>query len=240
MDNSDEFYPTQRAVKTALEEQNSLLTAQLELLRNQITELQIETGVMPSDVDGNIYTSVKVGTQIWMAKNLKTTKFSDGTPITYPRTDNEAWTANTNGAYAWYNHDEATNKDTYGALYNWYAVSSTTNGGKNICPTGWHVPTDAEWTQLIGYVVAQGLPNTNVVGGAGNALKSCRQVSSPSGGDCATSYHPRWNSSSTHYGTDAFDFSTLPGGFRKYEGTFISLGIYGYWWSSTQGVATID
>jgi uncharacterized protein (TIGR02145 family) len=226
-DNSDEFYPTQKAVKSALEEQNALLLA-------QITELQIIAGIKVKDADGNIYNTVTIGTQVWMKENLKTTKYNDGTDIPNV-TDNATWAALTTPAFSWYANNQATYKDTYGALYNWYAVSSTTNGDKNICPQGWHVPTDDEWTQLIDYVVAQGYPNTDVVGGAGNALKSCRQVSSPEGGDCATSDHPRWNSSSIRYGIDVFGFAALPGGRRRYiNGTFLNVGSNGNWWSSTQ------
>ncbi|TVQ83171.1 MAG: hypothetical protein EA393_15900 [Bacteroidetes bacterium] len=105
---------------------------------------------------------------------------------------------------------------------------------QGICPTGWHVPSDAEWTELLDYVVAKGYPNYNVLNGAGNALKSCRQVSSPLVGDCATSEHPRWNSNSTRYGTDEFGFSALPGGRRGTDGNYANLGVYGHWWSSTQ------
>jgi uncharacterized protein (TIGR02145 family) len=236
-DNSDEFYPTQKAVNTSLVQLNAALQSQIAILNEAVIEAGFYGSVV--DIEGNIYKVKKIGTQVWMTENLKTTKYNDGTDIPNV-TDDATWEALTTPAFAWYNNNEATYKDTYGALYNWYVVSQTTNGGKNICPTGWHVPTDAEWTQLIDYVVAQGYPNTNVVGGAGNALKSCRQVSSPSGGDCATSDHPRWNSHSTHYGSDAFSFSALPGGFRIDRGPFVIVGYNGYWWSSTEYDATFS
>jgi uncharacterized protein (TIGR02145 family) len=187
-----------------------------------------------TDIDGNVYNTVLIGNQCWMAENLKTTKYRNGTNITYPGSNNTAWQNNTTGAYAWYNNDISW-KDLYGALYNWHAVNNT-NG---LCPTGWHVPTDAEWTQLVDYVVAQGFPNQwDNPNGAGNALKSCRQVNSPLGGNCNTAVHPRWNSHGTHHGFDEFGFSAFPGGYRPTDGSFYRLGNYGYWWSSTEHSST--
>jgi uncharacterized protein (TIGR02145 family) len=186
-----------------------------------------------TDIDGNIYNTVLINDQCWMKENLKTTQYRNGTAIEYPGTDNNAWQNNTTGAYAWYENDISW-KDSYGALYNWHAVNNT-NG---LCPTGWHVPSDAEWTQLVDYVVAQGFPNSNVTNGAGNALKSCRQVNSPLGGDCNTTEHPRWEedtwSGNNHHGFDEFGFSGLPGGLRYYNGDFDTIGYDGYWWSSTE------
>jgi uncharacterized protein (TIGR02145 family) len=186
------------------------------------------------DGDENLYGVVTIGEQVWMAENLKTTKYKNGEGIEYPGTNNSAWQYNTNGAYAWYNNDISW-KDSYGALYNWHAVYNA-NG---LCPTGWYVPSDAEWTQLVDYLVAQGFPNQwDNPNGAGNALKSCRQENSPLGGDCNTSEHPRWNAHSTHHGFDEFGFSAFPGGHRYPYGYFSSLGVYGYWWSSTEYSST--
>ena len=91
-----------------------------------------------TDVDGNVYHTKKIGTQTWMLENLKTTHYNDGslTPITFVN-ENSAWVGLTTSAYCWYNND-ASNKNTYGALYNWYAASNSA-----LCPTGWHVPTIA-------------------------------------------------------------------------------------------------
>ena len=94
------------------------------------------------DKDRNVYKTVIIGTQVWMAENLKTTKYKDGTAIPLV-TDGNAWAALSTPGYCWYNNDAATYEDTYGVLYNWYTV----NTGK-LCPTGWHVPSDAEWTTI--------------------------------------------------------------------------------------------
>lgn len=108
-----------------------------------------------------------------------------------------------------------------------------------MCPPGWHLPSDTEWMQLIDYVVTQGFPNEwQHPNGAGNALKSCRQVESPFGGDCSTSEHPRWNQHTTHNGSDDFGFAALPGGYRNISGDYIALGEMGFWWSSTDFTTT--
>ena len=101
-----------------------------------------------TDIDGNVYHTVKIGTQTWMVENLKTTKYKDGSVIPLV-TDNSAWYNSLTPAYCWYNNDATSHKDTYGALYNWYAVST----GK-LAPDGWHVPTNSEWTILENYVSA--------------------------------------------------------------------------------------
>jgi uncharacterized protein (TIGR02145 family) len=168
-----------------------------------------------NDIDGNIYYTVTIGTQVWMAENLKTTKYNDGTPI--PNiTDNTAWTALTTGAYSDYINTPA-NSTIYGILYNWYAVDNNaatkvaSNGGKNVCPTGWHVSSDAEWTTL-----------TTSLGGedvAGGKLK-----------ETGTSH---WASPNTG-ATNETGFTALPGGYRFGYGPYDYIGEVGYWWSSTE------
>jgi uncharacterized protein (TIGR02145 family) len=105
------------------------------------------------DGDNNYYPVVQIGTQLWMAENLKTTKYNDGTAI--PNiTDNTAWAALNTGAYSDYNNTPA-NSTIYGRLYNWFAVDNNaatkvaSNGGKNVCPISWHVSSDAEWSNLL-------------------------------------------------------------------------------------------
>ena len=162
-----------------------------------------------SDVEGNTYKTVTIGTQTWMAENLKVSKYSDGTTI--PNiTDNTQWSDLTTGAWSYYNNDVANNAK-YGKLYNWYAVSKTSNGNKNVCPTSWHVPTDAEWTVLTDY-----LGGLTVSGG------KMKEVGTTS-----------WNSPNTD-ATNTSLFSALPGGYRRYNGSYKSVGSYGLWWSSTE------
>lgn len=181
-----------------------------------------------TDIDGNIYNTVQIGNQCWMRENLKTTKYSNNTPIEYPGSNSSDWENNTNGAYAWNNNDIVW-KDIYGALYNWFAV----NNANGLCPSGWQVPSDSEWGGLISYVVSQGHPNSNVPTGAGNAIKSCRKVNSPIGADCNTTEHPRWDAHGLHHGFDQFGLSILPSGFRGTEGNSSAIGMFGDYWSST-------
>lgn len=177
-----------------------------------------------TDIDGNTYNTVQIGNQCWMKENLKTTTYRNGTSIPNV-TDANAWGNFTTGAYVWHDND-ASWKHLYGALYNWH----TTVDANGLCPDGWHVPTNDEWTTL-----------TNFIGGTGelhgNELKSCRQVNSPLGGGCYTSEHPRWNSNSSNWGTDDYGFSGLPGSHRFINGDFDYIGISGLWWSSTEDSA---
>lgn len=174
-----------------------------------------------TDIDGNTYNTVQIGSQCWMADNLKTTTYHNGVPIPKISNDND-WSNLTTGAYVWYGNNIDW-KGLYGALYNWYA----TIDANELCPTGWHVPTNDEWTQLTYYIGGVGSPH-------GNELKSCRQVNSPMGGGCNTTEHPRWNEHNTFYGTDDYGFSGLPGGYRYLDGIFHNIGGDGLWWSSTE------
>ena len=200
----------------------------------------IQPGEGVTDIDGNFYPSVIIGNQEWIAKNLRVTKYNNGDAIP-PGFNDTDWFNTTDGAYTIYNNDNIM-LEAYGALYNWYAVDDA----RGLCPTGWHIPSNYEWTQLEQYICNQ-LGNANCATqfpydnsgwrrgtNEGNALKSCRQVSSPLGGDCANSEHPRWNSHSTHYGTDEFGFSALPGGHRNSNSLYGNLGRVGNWWSSTE------
>ncbi len=162
-----------------------------------------------TDAENNTYKTVTIGTQTWMAENLKVSKYSDGTSI--PNiTDNKQWQNNTTGAWSYYNSDAANNAK-YGKLYNWYAVSKTTNGNKNVCPTGWHIPTDAEWTVL-----------TEYLGGASVAGSKMKEVGTTS-----------WSSPNTDATNESL-FTSLPGGYRYSNGVYVNVGSNGEWWSSTE------
>jgi uncharacterized protein (TIGR02145 family) len=163
------------------------------------------------DYDGNAYNTVLIKNQCWMKENLKTTHYSNGTPIEYPGIRNNSWNDNTTGAYAWYNHD-INWRDLYGTLYNWFAVINA-NG---LCPTGWHVPTDTEFTDLTDY-----LGGLSVAGGK---MKSVRTAPDP---------HPMWESPNTG-ATNESNWSGIPGGKRSIFFDFSELGYSGYWWTSTE------
>ena len=181
-----------------------------------------------TDIDGNSYNTVIVGNQVWMAENLRVARYNTAIPIPGGLTDEE-WGNTTSGAYAIYPYgsidglnSEEEVLEAYGALYNWYAVETD-----NLCPTGWRVPTDADWTQLKDYI-----NNNYDTLIQATSLRSCRQVDSPLGGDFATSEHPRWKSHDT-FGIDFFGFSGLPGGLRRNNGSFERLGRSAYWMSSS-------
>ncbi len=192
-----------------------------------------------TDIEGNVYRTVVIGEQEWMAENLRATKYNNGAAIP-AGLSNEEWENTTQGAYAIYPHDSipgfSTDKDVleaYGALYNWYAVNTG-----NLCPEGWAVPTDDDWTQLVDYLMeTYDLHNfwgIYDIDGVGNALKSCRQTNSPLGGGCNTSRHPRWDAHPAHYGMDDFGLSLLPGGGRSQFGFFFLVGRSGSWWSADE------
>lgn len=107
-----------------------------------------------TDIDGNVYETVQIGEQAWMAENLKVITYNDGTPITLEE-NNTNWSNLSTEAYCWYNNDSVNNADPYGALYNWYAVQT----GK-LCPSGWHVPSDSEWSELTTFLTNNGHSGT--------------------------------------------------------------------------------
>lgn len=174
-----------------------------------------------TDIDGNVYHSVTIGTQVWMVENLKTTKYRDGTGI--PKViDNLQWQSLTTGAYCWYNNDAA-NKDTYGALYNWHAVNT-----KILAPTGWHVPTSAEWTTLVNYVAA----NLGASVSVAKALAATTNWASITDAGAVGNDLTKNNASG---------FTALPGGGRidgTYNGSFNFIGLFGYWWTSSERTVT--
>ncbi len=192
--------------------------------------------------DGNVYSTVQIGNQCWLKENLKYLPEVSPSSAGF-QTDSHYYVNGYEGTSV--SEAKATdNYQNYGVLYNWPAAmdgesSSSTNpsGVQGVCPAGWHLPSDSEWTQLVDYVVDQGYANEwDNPNGAGNALKSCRQVDSPLGGECATSEHPRWDSHSTYYGIDQFGFSALPGG-NQVDNGFVPIGYFGDWWSSTEALS---
>jgi uncharacterized protein (TIGR02145 family) len=169
------------------------------------------------DADGNIYHTVYIGTQIWMAENLKTTKFNDSSKIALV-TSNNTWITTKSPAYCWYNNDTA-NKALYGALYNWYAV-----GTKKLCLSGWHVPDHDEYKALEIYLgMTQIQADTWGWRGTDQGTKLKNTYGWKDGGN----------------GTNSSRFSALAGGYRWAEtGAFFDLGMLSYWWTSSENNAT--
>jgi uncharacterized protein (TIGR02145 family) len=168
-------------------------------------ELTITT--LFEDYDGNTCETITIGEQVWMAENLKVTRYRDGTKITNV-TDPTAWSSLTTGAHCSYN-SILVNEKTYKYLYNWYAV----NNSKYIAPTGWHVPTQAEWTTLINYLGGASV--------AGDILKETGNT--------------HWTGTYTG-ATNTSTFTALPGGCVGIENGvygFYGIGTNGYWWSAT-------
>jgi len=168
----------------------------------------LKCGTVISDIEGNTYNTVQIGEQCWMKSNLKVSKYRNRDNIP-TGLSNSAWQATTSGAYAIYNNDPV-NDGLYGKLYNHYAVTDS----RGLCPKGWHVPSDAEWTTL-----------ENQLGGsdvAGGALKSTATQPTPGG----------WNPPNTG-ATNSSGFTALPGGLRNGGGDFNGMANHGCWWSSS-------
>ena len=156
-----------------------------------------------ADLEGNNYKTVKIGNQIWMAENLRATKFNDGKPIPEVKEKSE-WNILSTPGYCWYNNDTSYKK-IYGALYNGYTVNT-----KRLCPTGWHVSSDAEWTTLV-----------ELIGGKDAAGKKLKEP--------GTIHWSEPNSGATNES----GFTALPGGTRYANGIFFSQKDIGYWWTFT-------
>jgi uncharacterized protein (TIGR02145 family) len=171
------------------------------------------------DADGNEYKTVKIGSQVWMAENLKTTKYNDGTEIANVTSDKQ-WGELKTGAYCNYEKKES-NAATYGRLYNWYAI----NTGK-LAPAGWHVPTDEDWTVLKDYLIANGF---NYDGKKKNN-EIAKSLASTTGWDLAI----EWAPGGSPQKNNRSKFTALPGGVRSSSGMFNFIGKQAYWWSSTE------
>lgn len=183
-----------------------------------------------TDGDGNTYPTITIGSQVWMAENLRTTKYRDGSsiPLVSSYTD---WANNWNNGnplktpmMCWYLNDPSTYAaNKFGALYNWYAVNPATNGNKNVCPTGWHVPSVGDWITLINFLDPSADGGNNYLNIGGGKMKST-----------GTQY---W-ASPNQDATNSSGFSGLPGGYRYTDAGFNLVGIIGRWWSTTEDYST--
>lgn len=164
----------------------------------------LPTGELVTDIDGNIYGTVKIGTQTWMLGDLKVTHFRDGTPILEEKGGADSWANNLTPTYRYmslYYED-----DGYGALYNQFAI----NDVRNICPSGWHIPSRGEWIVLINYLGGEGM--------AGAKLKEIGEAN--------------WNYPNTAANNES-GFTALPGGYIDGNGQWTKYHDIGKWWSSS-------
>ena len=190
---------------------------------NQLSfQTPFATGSFTDSRDGNVYKTVKIGSQTWMAENLKY----------LPNVVGPGTGSNTTSYYYVYGYDgtsvssakATSNYKTYGVLYNWPAA-------KQSCPSGWHLPSDSEWEQMENYLADNGFNYDGTTGGGRDkiakalASKSGWNSSSPTGAVGNTDYSSYRNKSG---------FTALPGGYRLNYGYFYNLGYYGYWWSATE------
>jgi len=167
-----------------------------------------ETGTV-TDIDGNVYKTVKIGDNWWMAENLKTTRYNDGTLIPLVKEHN-SWEYLQTPGYCWYGNDSVSYKK-YGALYNWYTI-----GTGKLAPKGWHIPTSTEWWTLINY-----LGGWQVAGGK---MKSVGTIEAGTG---------LWYSPNTG-ATNESGFSAISSGNREEGGNFQNeFGYVAYWWTAT-------
>ncbi len=174
-----------------------------------------------TDIDGNLYNTVVIGSQCWMAENLKVERYSNGDNIP-TGLDNTSWFITTAGAFAIFGN-VAANKTTYGLLYNWFATVDP----RGLCPIGWHVPTDGDWTTLITELdpsTCGSCTGSNHSTIAGGSMKTTGTLAAGTG---------LWQSPNLA-ATNNSGFSGLPGGLRLIGGDYDNLGDLGYWWSSSE------
>ncbi len=172
---------------------------------------KLKYGTM-TDQDGNVYKTIAIGTQTWMAENLRTTKYRNGDSIPNVKS-NDQWSKLTSGAYCNYNNTEDLDSiATFGRLYNAYIFSDS----RNIAPSGWHVPNDDDWSTLINYLGGKDI--------AGEKLKE------------SSGLHWKY----TAEGNNSSGFTALPGGFRVHNGIFMNIAYNGVWWSTSEWTNILD
>ena len=192
----------------------------VDVLQTQVTMLKntLMAGGFVTDIDGNIYNTVKIGNQIWMAENLKTTKFNDGTPIPQV-TDSTAWSNLTTPGYCWNNNDESGYKNVYGALYNEYVTGTI---GKNVCPVGWNLPDGrTDWKTLILTIDPESIIMDPIYMNLVYSIIAAKKLK-----EAGTKHWLSPNDANNETG-----FTGLPAGMRTRNGSFIEVGSNGFWWS---------
>jgi uncharacterized protein (TIGR02145 family) len=182
------------------------------------------------DIDGNVYSTVIIGNQEWMAENLKVRRFRNGVSVPFI-SSSSTWASGVVG-YSIYPPDLIDGLSTFDEVFNAYGLlynGAAFGDSRNLCPAGWFAPSSNDWTLLV-----NALPSVN----PGNHLKSRRQVDSPLGAPWATTQHPRWASNTTHHGADSFGFNALPAGLRNSDGSFASLGGSAFWWNTATSISS--
>ena len=185
------------------------------LFTTQISEIIFNPGLnygTVTDIDGNVYKTITIGTQTWMAENLKTTRFNNGDAISLKSNASSWYYYKSQPNYCWNNNDETTYKAAYGALYNEITISRGA-----ICPSGWHVPYDVDWTTLTSYLGGESV--------AGGKLK-----------ETGTTHWLSPNSGATNES----GFSALPGGLRLPQGDYLNIGEMGEWYSIMDDYRSLD
>jgi uncharacterized protein (TIGR02145 family) len=199
-------------VANPVNNQDAANKAYVDVMQTEVTKLKdlLKPAGVVTDADGNVYNTVTIGGQVWMAENLKTTKYNDGTVIPLSA-DNISWI--TSGGYCWYDDDKASNKSVYGALYNWSTMTSN-----KLCPVGWHVPKRAEWTTLITYLGGESV--------AGGKMKETGFL--------------HWQSPNTgatnESGFSALPGGICAANGGHYEKVYFDKGNYGWWWCKDYGI----
>lgn len=169
-----------------------------------------------TDIDGNVYKTVKIGNQWWMAEDLRVTHYRNGDPIPHVMDDLQ-WENLSTGAYCYYKNS-ISSISIYGLLYNWFAV----NDSRNIAPEGWHVPTDDEWKELEMYLgMNQNESNNTGIRGTDE------------GGKLKVIGTTHWDSPNIG-ATNSNGFSAFPGGYRNANGVFCEVGLSAFYWTATE------
>jgi uncharacterized protein (TIGR02145 family) len=190
----------------------------LGLVLMQLNSCKKEDPITVTDIDGNTYSAVTIGKQVWMAENLKTKRLNDKSAITLV-TSSSTWTSTTKPGYCWYNND-TTFKALYGGLYNWFAVST----GK-LCPSGWHVPSHEEYKAL---EKSLGMTQTAADAWGWRGTDQGKRMKNRTG----------WNDNGN--GTNSSGFSALAGGYRYgATGEFFDMGKLSYWWTSSKNSSNL-
>ena len=175
----------------------------------------------PTDIDGNVYQTVSIGIQVWMTENLKTTKYRNGDLIGTTTPASLDISGESMSRYQWAYNGNESNVATYGRLYTWYAVTDS----RNVCPKGWHVPSDADWTTLLDYLTDNGYG----YGGSGNQVAKSMAATLGWMTDGTAG-----NAGNDLTSNNSSGFTALPSGDRFSDGSFFGIGSECYWWSATE------